>query len=222
MEATTMRQETNFRVRREPSRTCAGCRARIWLGKSAGADSGRADREGAFRVVLGLSEGGRHDVVVDIAGRSFGRGAHVHAQPACLAKACAGGFSKAFRRQVVIDPARLGRDVSAAADRRIEGLLLGARRAGLLAFGEDAKGAAAAANTPLFVVARDAGSSVLRGPLRQAVAEGRILGWRTQEALGALFSRQLVAIVAVRHAGVAREIRRACSLSESLSVVTSL
>jgi predicted RNA-binding protein YlxR (DUF448 family) len=221
MEATTMRQETNFRVRREPSRTCAGCRTRIWLGKAAGADSGRADREGSFRVVLGLSEGGRHDVVVDIAGRSFGRGAHVHAQPACLAKACAGGFSRAFRRQVVIDAARLGRDVSAAADRRIEGLLLGARRAGLLEFGENAKGAEAA-NTPLFVVARDAGSSVLRGPLRQAVAEGRILGWRTQEALGALFSRQLVAIVAVRHAGVAREIRRACSLSESLGVVTSL
>jgi len=221
VQAEMTRQETTP-VRREASRTCVGCRALIPTGKSAAADRDGAAREGAFRVVLGLPEAGRYDVAVDLAGRSFGRGAHVHAQPACVVKACAGGFSKAFRCQVVVDPVQLGREASAAADRRIEGLLLGARRAGLLAFGEEAKSGEAANNTPLFIVARDAGSSVLRGMLRQAVAEGRVLAWRTQEALGSLFSRELVSIVAVRHGSVSREIRRARGVAESLGGVDPL
>jgi predicted RNA-binding protein YlxR (DUF448 family) len=205
-----MRQETKSGVRREPSRTCAGCQAPI-VG---------AAREAALRLVLGLSEGGQHGVAVDLAGRSFGRGAHVHAQVACLAKACAGGFSRAFRRKVVVDKAQLGREVSAAADRRIEGLLLGARRAGLLAFGENAKGPEAD-GMPLFVVACDAGSSALGGRLRQAVADGRVLAWRTQVALGTLFSRELVSVIGIRHGSVAREIRRAKSMSESLGAIGS-
>jgi len=171
VQAAMTRQETTP-VRRETSRTCVGCRALVPSSRSAGADSDGTAGGGAFRVVLGLSEAGRHGVAVDLAGRSFGRGAHVHARAACLAKACAGGFSKAFRRQVVVDPVELGRDACAAADRRIEGLLLGARRAGLLAFGEEAKGAGAA-STPLFIVARDAGSSVLHGLLRSRLPATR-------------------------------------------------
>jgi predicted RNA-binding protein YlxR (DUF448 family) len=188
----------------KPSRTCVGCHARI----------DGVEREGSFRVVL--AEG---SVAVDLAGSSFGRGSHVHATEGCVAKACAGGFSKAFRCQVVVDPHKLAEDVAAAASRRIEGLLLGARRAGLLAFGEEAKGSSAD-DTPLFIVARDAGSSALGGPLRQAVADGRVLPFGTKESLGKLFSRELVALVAVRHESVAREIRKANSLTESL--VTSL
>jgi predicted RNA-binding protein YlxR (DUF448 family) len=186
-----------------------GCRAPI-LGQAP---------EGAFRVVLGLAEAGGNGVAVDLAGRSFGRGAHLHAEASCLAKACSGGFSKAFRRNVVVDKARLERDLSAAADRRIEGLLLGARRASLLAFGEEARGLAGSA--PLVVVARDAGPSVLRGPVRQAIASGRVLAWGTEETLGSLFSRELVAIVVVRHASVAREVRRARGVTESLGVADS-
>jgi len=192
--------------RRETSRTCAGCRARI-----AG-----AEMESSFRVVLGLSDlKGRHDVAVDLAGGSFGRGAHVHASSACVAKACAGGFSHAFRRPVVADAAQVGKQVADGADRRIEGLLLGARRAGLLGFGEDAK-RAAEGEVPLVVVAKDAGSSALGGPLRQAVADGRVVAWRTKAELGHLFAREAVAIVAVRHAVVAREIRSAMRLAEGV------
>jgi predicted RNA-binding protein YlxR (DUF448 family) len=186
----------------KPSRTCVGCHARIE----------RVDGEGrdAFRVVL--AEG---SVAVDLAGSSFGRGAHVHASEACVAKACAGGFSKAFRCKVVADPEKLTEDVAAAGARRIEGLLLGARRAGHLAFGEEARGFSAD-ETPLFIVARDAGPSALGGSLRQAVADGRVLPFGTKETLGKLFSRELVALVAVRHESVAREIRKANSLWASL------
>ena len=192
--------------RRENSRTCVGCRARI-----AGADAERS-----LRVVLGLAgPDGRHEVVVDLAGGSFGRGAHVHASPVCIAKACAGGFAHAFKRKVGADAAELAQSMAAASGRRIEGLLLGARRAGLLAFGEDAK-QAVSGGVPLVIVAKDAGESALGGPVRQAVAEGRVLAWRTKEELGVLFSRPLVAIVAVRHAAVAREIRGAATLAESV------
>jgi predicted RNA-binding protein YlxR (DUF448 family) len=221
----------------KPSRTCVGCHARIE----------GAPREGSFRVVLvpageELSRraprgsprphslpageedrggvevaGGRaHEIAVDLAGGAFGRGAHVHATEGCVAKACAVGFSKAFRCRVAADPEKLSEDVARAASGRIEGLLLGARRAGLLAFGEEAKGSSAH-ETPLFIVACDAGPSALGGPLRQAVADGRVLPFGTKESLGKLFSRELVALVAVRHESVAQEIRKANSLVASLS-----
>jgi len=205
VEVETMRDE-KLAGRRETSRTCAGCRARI----------NAAEMESSFRVVLGLADPeGRHEVVVDLAGGSFGRGAHVHATSACVAKACAGGFSHAFRRPVGSKSGVVVEALVAAADRRIEGLLLGARRAGWLAFGEDAK-RAAEGDLPLVVVAKDAGQSALGGSLRQAVADGRIVAFRTKAELGRLFSREVVAIVAVRHGAGAREIRSASRLAESV------
>jgi predicted RNA-binding protein YlxR (DUF448 family) len=192
--------------RRESSRTCAGCRARIT----------GDEIQSAFRVVLGLADPeGRHEVAVDLAGGSFGRGAHVHATPACIAKACAGGFARAFRRSVVAAPEGLAREVARSADRRVEGLLLGARRAGWLAFGEEAR-RAVEGKVPLVVVARDAGASALGGPFRDAVADGRVVAWKTKVELGHLFARELVAVVAVRHEAVAREIRHAIRLAENV------
>jgi len=205
MEAVTMQADKRGH---KASRTCVGCHAPI-----------DACGEGSFRLVLvppsAGGAGAAHDVAVDLAGGSFGRGAHLHATPACVEKACAGGFSKAFRRPVRADATKLALDVERAAEARIVGLLLGARRAGLLAFGEEAKGHSAE-DAPLFVVACDAGASALGGPLRQAVKDGRVLAFGTKETLGTLFSRELVAKVAVRHESVAREIRRASSLSVSL------
>jgi predicted RNA-binding protein YlxR (DUF448 family) len=158
----------------------------------------------------------RYGIAVDVAGSAFGRGAHVHANPGCLAKACRGGFSRAFRCEVVADAAMLAGDVAANMDRRIEGLLLGARRAGMLAFGEDAR-EAVQNGAPLVLVARDAGGSAGRS-VAQAMTEGRAMAWRTKAALGVLFARSEVALVAIRHEGVANEIRRARSLADSVGV----
>ena len=60
--------------RREPERTCLGCR-------------GRAPRRALLRVVR------RPDgqVVVDPTGRAAGRGAYVHATETCLSRAARGG-----------------------------------------------------------------------------------------------------------------------------------
>ena len=82
-----------------PVRTCAGCQKR-----------GDSSME-LVRVVLGadgtsaaLPQRGQRDeakgargVVVDVASSAFGRGAHVHPEPACVKKACSGGFARAFR-----------------------------------------------------------------------------------------------------------------------------
>jgi len=210
----TMREPTQM-ARRERSRTCVGCLSRVVVSK----------QDSMLRVVLGPrisapSPGERaaakHGVAVDVAGSAFGRGAHIHADPECLARACRGGLSRAFRCEVVADAAVLARDVMVSADRRVEGLLLGARRAGMLAFGEDAR-EAVQNGVPLVLVACDAGASAGRS-VAQAVTEGRAVAWRTKAALGALFARNEVALIAIRHEGVADEIRRARSLADSVGV----
>jgi hypothetical protein len=213
------RQEPTGASKRERSRTCVGCQARVVVG----------DHDSMLRVVLGprvssngpssnTREAGKYGVAADVAGSAFGRGAHVHANPACLAKACRGGFSRAFRCEVVADAAVLARDVATSIDRRVEGLLLGARRAGMLAFGEDAR-EAVQKGAPLALVACDAGASAGRA-VAQAVTEGRAVAWRTKATLGALFARGEVALIAVRHEAVANEIRRARSLADSVGVAT--
>jgi hypothetical protein len=218
MDTETMREPTHA-TKRERSRTCVGCQARVVVG----------DEDAMLRIVLGprvasnapSSNGVRpskYSVAVDVAGSAFGRGAHVHANPACFSKACRGGLARAFRREVVADAAALALEVLAGTERRVEGLLLGARRAGILAFGEDAR-EAVRSGAPLVLVARDAGASAERA-VAQAVAEGRALPWRTKAALGVLFARGEVALIAVRHEGVANEIRRARSLADSVGFAT--
>src|SRR5262245_14947753 len=95
-------------------RTCAGC------GKHAPAEE-------LVRVVHDPSS---DEIAVDLAASSFGRGAHVHPSPDCVKRAAKGGFSKSFKAQIKADAAKIGADLVSAADRRIEGLLVGARRAG--------------------------------------------------------------------------------------------
>src|SRR5580692_1115312 len=74
------------------TRTCAGCQKR------------EDEAQGRLvRIVLGQAPGGLgvspkgpgsspRPVVVDVASSAFGRGAHVHPDPACVKKACSGGF----------------------------------------------------------------------------------------------------------------------------------
>jgi predicted RNA-binding protein YlxR (DUF448 family) len=191
---------------KKPVRTCVGCQRRATEG------------ELLVRVVLGpRGEDGKRAVAVDLAGSAFGRGAHVHARPDCIKKACSGGLARSFKCAVLASPAEVARQVVAGCDRRLEGLLLGARRAGLLSFGEEAKDAAAVA--PLVVVASDAGSIVRKGPVVEAIASGRGVAWRNKAGLGALFARDEVAIVAVREDGVAREAQRVRAMADAVGAL---
>src|SRR5271166_4942291 len=92
-------------------------------------------------------------VVFDLAGGAFGRGAHVHARPECLAKAPR-GLARSFKR-APIDVVELGARLAAACDRRMTGLVLAARRSGGLAIGADAALSALRRGAPLVIVAVD-------------------------------------------------------------------
>jgi predicted RNA-binding protein YlxR (DUF448 family) len=204
---------SEHKTKKGSERTCAGC--------------GRADaREALLRLVLaGACQGepapsrrqSEPGVVVDAAGGAFGRGAHLHPTFGCLEKACKAGFARAFKQKVHADPDELARQIHEAYDRRIVGLVLGARRAGHLAIGQEA---ALGARAPLLVVACDAGSVAGRAEVERAVAEGRAVVWKDKSALGALFgatSGEGVAVFAVMHGKIAVEIRQARSRSEACS-----
>jgi hypothetical protein len=136
-----------------------------------------------------------------------GRGAHLHPRLACLARASA-GLSRAFRAPVSARPAELGAAIVAACERRMEGLLLSARRIGAVAAGADAALAAARRGAPLLVVAVDAGAIAEKTEVAEAVAAGRAVAWRTKADLGRLLGETAVALCAVDHGAIAAELKK--------------
>ena len=92
---------------RESVRTCVGCQAKFSAADVEEIESSKtpiADLH--VRVVLGptASKDERAEVAVDFAGSSFGRGAHVHVRPACIERACRGGFARSFKHPVSATP----------------------------------------------------------------------------------------------------------------------
>ncbi|MFO0737986.1 MAG: YlxR family protein [Labilithrix sp.] len=189
--------------RKRNERTCAGC------GK-------HADTSDLVRVVLDPSSG---ELAVDLAGSGFGRGAHVHGAPTCLAKALKSGFARVFKTEVKGDVGVIGADIVAAADRRIEGLISGAKRAGQLAVGGDA--VSDAKEPKLLVVARDAAAAAKLPVVERAVAEGNAIAFADKSRIGALLSpatrgecgTKEVAVIAILHAGVAEAVAKTYRLS---------
>lgn len=173
---------------KRPVRTCVGC-------------GQRDDAEAMVRLVAG--EDG--EVAFDLAGGTFGRGAHVHARPTCLEKAPR-GLSRAFKQEVRAGARELGSALVAACDRRAAGLVMAARRTGALAVGADAALEAVRKGAPLLVIAVDAGSVASAREVEGAVAEGRAVAWRSKSDLGAWIGEDAVAMLAVRHAGIAGEL----------------
>jgi predicted RNA-binding protein YlxR (DUF448 family) len=174
-------------------RTCAGCGA-------------KGLPEDMVRVVKG-PEG---EIAVDLAGGGFGRGAHAH--PGCLEKACKGGFARAFKSAVNADPIALKAQIHEAIQRRMAGLLLGARRAGHVAIGNDA--ACQALREGAFaVVACDAGGVARKTEVTEAVTEGRAISFGDKATLGSLMGHPEVALLAVTHAPLAREMKKCIELA---------
>lgn len=192
---------------RRSERTCAGC------GK-------QAPPEELVRVV---HDSGSGEVAVDLAGSGFGRGAHIHPSPECLTKALRGGFARVFKSKVIGDARALGEEIVKAADRRIEGLLAGARRAGQLAVGSDVVVAAwKEKRAELVVVARDAAAAAKLPEVEKAVASGKALAFSDKQRLGSLTKQpsgpsdgREVAVIAVVHPGVAAAIAHTYRMSGS-------
>jgi predicted RNA-binding protein YlxR (DUF448 family)/ribosomal protein L30E len=174
---------------KKPERTCAGC----------GQHAAAAD---LVRVVADPSG----ELAVDLARSGFGRGAHVHGATPCIEKAMKAGFARVFKGKVTADPP-LPTQIVAAADRRIEGLLTGARRAGQLTVGGDAVvEALKEGRASLVIVARDAAAAAKLTEVERAVAAGKAIAFGEKQRLGSLMNRDEVAVLAVLHAGVAEAV----------------
>ncbi len=185
---------------RRNERTCAGC------GKHALAEE-------LVRVVHDPSSG---EIAVDLAGSGFGRGAHFHPSHDCLAKALKSGFARVFKSKVVGDAQVIGDEIVKAADRRIEGLLTGARRAGQLAVGSDVVVEALRENrAELVVVACDAAAATRLPEVEKAIASGKALAFSDKQRLGSLMGRNEVAVIAVLHPGVATAAAQTYQMSGS-------
>ncbi len=151
------------------TRTCAGCGDAIDLVASQ-------DGAASVRVVRGPDG----SIAVDAKGGAFGRGAHVHTRPECIAKAAQRGLARSFKAACEVTAESLASDIAAALDRRIEGLLHSAARARAIALGADAPSEA-----ELVLVATDAASAELSA-VRAAIAAGSAVAWGTKLELGVL------------------------------------
>jgi predicted RNA-binding protein YlxR (DUF448 family) len=177
-------------------RTCVGCRK-------------EDESEVMIRLVLG--DGGT--LVVDLAGRTFGRGAWVHSRPDCLLRAARGGAAKSFKRAVSMDPAALFAAVRAAADRRVEALLSSARGAGRIAPGSDVARAAFEQGTAkLVLVATDGRATARSDFVGVAASRGVAILWGTKDRIGRAIARPDTAVVAILDDGFAEAIARAIAL----------
>lgn len=181
-------------------RQCAGC------GKRDSADD-------LVRVVLGVqTQTQGATLAVDLADSRFGRGAHVHASRECVQKALRGGFAKVFKCKVEGTVESFGEQITIAADRRIDGLLTGARRGKHAISGADVVRASyREGNAVLLVVACDAAAAAKLPEVQDAISQGKAIAWGNKQRLGAIFGRDEVAVCAVLHEGVARAIGRARS-----------
>jgi predicted RNA-binding protein YlxR (DUF448 family) len=175
-----------------------GCRARDEAG------------DGLRMVRMVVEEG---EVAFDLAGGAFGRGAHVHPTPSCLA-AAPKGLARAFHRPVTISPAELGERLVASCVRRFKGLLLGARGARVLAIGAQAA-TDALRRGALAVVATDAGSVAHSTEVQAAAGAGKAVAWMTKTELGILLGEESVAICAVCHDGIAAELKNLRAVADA-------
>jgi predicted RNA-binding protein YlxR (DUF448 family)/ribosomal protein L7Ae-like RNA K-turn-binding protein len=200
-------------------RTCVGCGERVEV----------TARGSLVRLIIG-PEG---EVAVDAGNGGFGRGAHVHPRPDCLAKAVQRGLAKAAKGRVhaissengELAPLRadtLAAAIKAAMDRRIEGLLVSAGRSRQVALGSDSvTGACERGEAALVVVACDAAAAADLAEVRHAISEGRAVSWGTKLSLGALFGGgeaarpSGVGVVAITSSRIGEALREAVHIADA-------
>lgn len=137
------------------------------------------------------------EVVPDLLGRSFGRGAWTHGSDSCL-RALPGALSRSFRQEVRIARSALLERLAEAAEHRAAQLLGAAMRQRQLALGATpVQAAVKRGEAALLVVARDAQAAASLPEVEQMVRSGRAAAWGTKERLGALCGRPEIAVLAI-------------------------
>lgn len=162
-----------------------------------------------FRVVLG--EHG--EILVDLAGRAFGRGGWVHPRPDCVGQMLHGGAARSFKAEVTTSAAVFHAALCDAVDARVSALLVSARGASRLAAGTNAVEAAfTSGQATLILVAEDARAAAVSGFLARAGAMGKVLVWGTKAGMGKALGRPDTAVVALTDPGFAGVVSRAVAL----------
>ena len=185
-----------------PERTCAGCRE-------------RDDRGALVRFVLGPD--GR--LVADATRRLPGRGVSAHPRRSCIETAARrGGFARGLRAPVEADADVLVAQLVAQLERRIDGLLVAAKRSGHLALGTEAvRSEMRREGRLLLVVASDAAGR--RDEIERAAERlgDDCVVYGDKSSLGRLFGRDEVGVLAIDDPGIAKEIARAAACISGFS-----
>lgn len=185
-----MSQQSNELERREPERSCVGCRE-------------PGTKEELERFIYHDEVG----LVYDLRKKAPGRGAYLHPVATCVEQAGRkGGFSRAFKRPVPIDAHKLIEEMRQGIFRRLQESLRVAFRAQHLFIGATAVADAMKNDRAALVVLASDASEGTRAKF-SSNAQRKTLTVRqamTGEQLGAVFGREFVALVAVApFAGVA-------------------
>ncbi|HEY6078735.1 MAG TPA: DUF448 domain-containing protein [Polyangiaceae bacterium] len=179
-------------------RTCVGCKA-----------------SGPPQDLLRLVIGPDGEVVPDMAGGAFGRGAWVHPRPQCLAGAVRGGLNRGLKMQVKADLGQLSAQVRDAAVRRAVSLLQAAKRAQQTALGTTAlEEKERAEQVELLVMAADAKASAELPAVRRLGQRGRVRLFLSKAELGAALGRDELALVGLLSPDLSKEVSRMISVSE--------
>lgn len=199
-----LRNEAAAAGKRKRPRTCVGCGAVV-----------RAARDGELvRLVLGPDG----DVVVDLAGRSFGRGAWVHPARQCVEGAARRGLARSFKQQVKVSVEVLSERLELAVDRRVTGLLGAAVAARKVAAGHDMVAEAVGQGQAcLVLLARDARAAATASWLEPLGQQGLLQRWGDKQTLGAALSRSDTAVIAVLDDGLASALSSALNVARQLA-----
>ena len=179
-------------------RTCVGCKT-----------------SGSPQDLLRLIVGPEGEVVPDLAGGAFGRGAWVHPRPSCVEGAVRGGLSRGLKMQVTASVEQVLGHLRDAAARRTFSLLQAAQRAKRAAVGTTAlEEAERDGRVELLVLAGDAKASAQLPAVIRLGQQGRVRFFKTKAELGAAFKRDELALVGLLSTDLSQEVSRMISVSE--------
>lgn len=187
----------------EPERTCAGCRR-------------RDARSALLRLVLEQADAPR--LLPDVQRRLPGRGISVHPTRACIQRAARGGFARAVRGPLSVEPAELCSQAAAQYRKRMTGLLLAASRSRRIAVGTEAvKRSLTDGTSSLVLFASDAAG---RREDLGALAERQGVPCASdgdKAELGRLFGRAELGVLSILDDGIAAEVAVAAARAAELS-----
>jgi len=153
------------------------------------------------------------EIVPDLLGRSFGRGAWVHPRPSCLDRLII-GLSRSFRAPVHTTRDQALARLALGAQHRTAQLIGASMRQKQVIFGGDAcEEAFFSGKIALLLVAGDAKAALQRGFVQQAISSGMACSWGTKEMLGKLLGRAEVALVGVTDRGLAQRLFGAIAMA---------